>query len=134
MDVVLKSHEEADCTKHGTLGSNSCHAPTLLLNSQDRLRFEVLVLLNLTVDEVSGEALDGIVELVFPEVSACVSHEVGGPASILLSMEILIHLNISETILQNSSVEKGVQGVARCGKGVDTSGHNARILLISQIL
>ena len=99
VDVVLRSHKEADSSKHGTFGSNSCHAHTLLLNRQDRLVFEVLELLNLTVDDVGSEALDGIVELVFPEVSACVSHEVGGPAGIFLSMEILILLNISETIL-----------------------------------
>ena len=97
------------------MGTNFGHAETLLLKRQDRLLFEVIVLLDFTVDEVGGEALDGVVELEFPEVSACVSHPEGGPASVLLSMEVLIMLNISETIFQNSSVEKRVQSVARCG-------------------
>ena len=96
------------------MSTNIYHAETTLLKGQDRLLSEVIVLLNFTVDEVRSEAFNGVVELVFPEVSGCISHQKVGPASILLSMEVLIMLDISKTILQNSSVEKGVEGVPGC--------------------
>ena len=114
VEIVSDSHEGANSDKAATIGSNVHHAEHALLKSQDCILFEVIVLLDLTEDKVGGEALDGVVELVFPEVSAHVTHQKVGPASILLSMDVLIMLDISETILQDGSVEKGVQGVPRC--------------------
>ena len=107
------SDEAADCSKHGSGGTDARSAEHLLLESHDRLLLQVLVLLNLTEDNVGGEALNGVVELVLPEVLARVSHQEVRPARILLSMQVLIFLDVGETIFQHCGVEEGVQGVTR---------------------
>ena len=108
VEIDSGSDKAANSDKHGTLGTDASQAEHALLKSQDRLIFEVIVLLNFSVDEVCSEALNGVVELVFPEVSPRISHEKVWPASILLPMDVLKLLDISESILQDCSVEKGV--------------------------
>jgi len=67
--------------------------------------------LHLTVDHVGGESLHCQVGLVLPEVAGRVCHEIVGPSGVLDAVQGIVVFDSAQTLLQNSRVQQGVQGV-----------------------
>ena len=57
-----------------------------------------------------------------------------GPASVADPMQVLVVIDRLKTLLKNSGVEQGVEGVLGDGKSIDLAWENARVLLTRQIL
>lgn len=74
---------------------------------------KVSVIVDLTVDLVSEESLNEVVELVLVQVAADVAHGVVGPVSVLNTVQQAIVLGDPETVLGNIETGSGVQGVLR---------------------
>ena len=62
------------------------------------------------------------------------THPEVGPASVADPMQVLVVIDRLKTLLKNSGVEQGVEGVLGDGKSIDLAWENARVLLTRQIL
>jgi len=75
---------------------------------------EVSVLLNFSENDVGGEGLDGVVELVAHEVAGCALHVVMGPVlESVAAISDLVVFNQSKSLLEDVCVKEGVECVLR---------------------
>ena len=104
-----------------------------LIESHDSLCLEVAILLDFTEDHIGSEALNSIVELILPKLRGLVAHPIVWPIRISLSMECSEVLNHLQSLLEDCSVQKGVQSVSAHGQSVDLSWNYTTVLLRSQV-
>lgn len=94
----------------------------------------VPVLGNVSVDQVGGEALHGIVALELPQVVAKTLHGEVGPVRVLDAVAVAVVLNDSEAVLESLGVKEGVQRIPGGAQNTVAALGNTRVLLTSEVL
>ena len=105
-----------------------------LFEGHHGLRLQVTILLDLSEDQVGGEALYGVVELVLPELAGLSAHPIVWPVRVRLAMQSLEVLDHAKTLLQDRRVEQWVKRVAAHRQSVDLSWNDSAVLLRGQVL
>ena len=106
----------------------------LLVSGKEANALDVAVVLDLTVDLVQEEGLNGIVELVFPEVVASISHSEVRPVGMLNSVKEAVVLCYPQAILESFKVDSRVKGVSGRVEHGEAISVVATVLLLSQVL
>ena len=128
------SDQEADSGKDSRGEANPSDRFEALVEGHHGLRFQVAILLDLSEDQVGGEALHGVVELVLPELAGLSAHPIVWPVRVLLAMQILEMLDHGQTLLQNCRVQQWVKRVTAHRQSVDLSWYDSAVLLRGQVL
>lgn len=84
----------------------------LLISGKESDVLDVAVVLDLTVDLVDEEGLQGVVELEFPEMGAHISHGVVGPVGMLNSVKQAVVVSNPETVLEGVKIDGGVESIS----------------------
>jgi len=105
-----------------------------LLVGHYSLGFQVAIVLDLSEDHVAHAALNRQIELVLPELVCCSTHPIVWPSGVHLAMQVLVVLNLGETLLENGRVQQWVESVTAHGQSVDLSWDDTTVLLRSQVL
>ena len=109
---------------------------TLLLVGEEDLGAHVFQVLNIVVHNVGGESFDSVVEFVFVQMFARPPNEEVRPSMNLNAISVLVSFDISQSLLQNCSVQKRVQSISRNAECLHATGHDLVIvvLLLCQVL
>lgn len=116
------------------MDANGAKVGKTLLDSHHSLLVEVPMVLYLTEKHVRCGTLDSIVELEFPQTLSGLAHPIVRPFGVLGTMEVVVVVDVSEALLQDSGVEQGVERVTRHREGIDLARHHTCILLTGQVL
>ena len=128
------SNQEADSGENSRGEANTSERFKALVEGHHGLRLQVAILLDLSEDQVGGEALHGVVELVLPELACLSAHPVVWPVRVLLAVQILEVLDHGETLLQNRRVQQWVERITAHRQSVDLSWYDSAVLLGGQVL
>ena len=110
--VRLISDQEGQCSGEEASPGNVCEVLELLISGEEGHTVNIAVVLDLAVHLVNKECLDGIVELVFPEVIANIFHGIVGPVGMLNSVQEAVVLGNPETVLEGLKVDSRVKAVS----------------------
>jgi hypothetical protein len=129
-----RSDQRAHSEKEAGGGGHLEHEVRLLMDSHESRLLQVSVLLVFVVHQVSSECLHGVVDSVAADVLASLLHEVLRPVLVpVASAGELVMLNHLDSVLQDTSVEEGVERVTRSTQGVNTGTVLATVLLLGKI-
>lgn len=106
------SDDESDSSGEEAGPGDLTQIGDLVVGLEEGHAVDVAVVLDLAVDLVSEECLDGIVELVLVQVATEVADEVVRPVSVLDSVEKTVVLSNPKAILEGLKVNSGVDGVS----------------------
>ena len=84
-----------------------------MLVRKKNLGLHVFPVLDVVVDNVGGEGFDTMVEFVFVQMFAHASKKEMRPSVNLNAVSVLISFDVSQSLLQNCGVQKGVQSISR---------------------
>lgn len=103
---------------------------TLLLVGKEDLGLHVFPVLDVVVDNVGGEGFDTMVYAVFSQIFGHTSKKEVRPSVNLKAVSVLISFDVSQSLLQNCGVEKGVQSISRHAQCLHAAGYDLVIVVL----
>ena len=80
---IKRSDQESYCGSKESIPADLEEVLELLIGGEELYILDIAVVLDLTVNLVEEESLDGVVKLVFPQMATDVSHHIVRPVSML---------------------------------------------------
>lgn len=132
--IKYSSDKSKESYKYASMDASRYHKRHILLHCYETCSFEVFVLSEVSIDDISCKTFDRIVEFVSIEVISKSCHSKVWPMSELDSMFVSIIFNVSKSVFECLSVQQWVKCVSGSRKDAWRALGNSRVSFLCQVI